>query len=392
MRRSVLAVTGVVAAIGMGSEAGSAQGVPRLVRDAALDEGFGLVNRVRELPDGRLVVADPLSKTLQVVDLAKGRVEPFGREGQGPEEYRQPDAVYALPGGRSLLVDLGNARLTELGADLRFGETHPMATGTPGPGGNFEPRIPAGADGQGRIYYQTVGLAPGGALPTHAKVKRWDLATGEIVELGEAQLPAREDRSSGGPNAQQRMVRQIPLSAADGWAVGADGRVALVRMGEPYRVDWIDPDGTVHPGTPVPYDPIPIRTADKNEWVQTSAQRGGGIGISVEMNNSQVRTSFARGGGLGAEADINDYTWPETKPAFDPGDVLVDPSGRAWVRRYRRAGEPPLYDVFDASGKRIGSVELEPARRLVGFGNGTAYVIRFDEMDLQYIERYRLQG
>ena len=362
-----------------------AQNAPQLTREAAVDEGFGLINSVREMADGRVLIADPLSRTLQLVDLSSGSIELVGSEGQGPEEYRQPDAVYALPDGRSLLVDLGNARLTELGADLSFGRTHPLAAGTPGQ--DFEPRIPGGVDDQGRVYYQSMSFGPGMGLPTHATVKRWDLGSGEVESLGEVKLAEREERTSGGPNNQNRSIRQIPLSAADGWAVGPGGDLALVRTGEAYRVDWVRGDGTSVEGPPQTYDPVRIRGAEREEWLATRAQRGGGIGISMEVDNSQVRTSFARGG-RGPEQD--DYAWPDHKPAFDDDDILVDAAGRAWVRLNRPAGEAPMYEVFDSRGRSLGEVELEPNRRVIGFGEGTAYVVRFDDMDLQYLERYRI--
>ncbi len=357
--------------------------VPSLTKDAELTEGFGLINSVRELPGGKALVADPLSRTLQVVDFNNGSVEVVGREGQGPDEYRQPDAVYPLPGGASLLVDLGNARLTEIGPDLAFGETHPLASGTPGQ--DFEPRIPGGVDGQGRVYYRAMSIGRGMGLPTHATVKRWDLSSGEVESVGEVKLAEREERTSGGPGNQSRSIRQVPLSGADGWAVGMDGAVAFARVGDTYRVDWATPDGSVRQGAPNEYRPVSIGRAEREEWLATRAQRGGGIGISVEVENDRMRTSFARGG---AQQNNDDYAWPDHKPPFDEEGLLVDGEGRAWVRLHRPAGESPAYAVFDRSGARLGEVELEEGRTLVGFGDGTAYVVRFDEMDLQYLERY----
>ena len=55
---------------------------------------------------------------LFVVDMDAGTRAQVGAEGQGPEEYRQPDAVWPLPGDSTLLVDLGNGRLVVLGPDL----------------------------------------------------------------------------------------------------------------------------------------------------------------------------------------------------------------------------------------------------------------------------------
>jgi hypothetical protein len=45
--------------------------------------------------------------------------------------------------------------------------------------------------------------------------------------------------------------------------------------------------------------------------------------------------------------------------------------------------------VFDQQGRKIAEVTLRPRSRVVGFGQGTVYVARSDEDDLQYLERYR---
>ena len=49
----------------------------------------------------------------------------------------------------------------------------------------------------------------------------------------------------------------------------------------------------------------------------------------------------------------------------------------------------PSYDVFDGAGTLVRQVTLRPRSRVVGFGNGTVYLVRLDEDDLQYLERYR---
>ncbi|HSL82924.1 MAG TPA: 6-bladed beta-propeller, partial [Thermoanaerobaculia bacterium] len=102
----------LLAILGLSQEPAQAQGAPEPIRlgapTATFPEDFGAIQTVRELPDGRVLVADPLSKAVYLVDLAGGRRTVIGREGQGPGEYRQPDAVWPLPGDSTLLVDLGN--------------------------------------------------------------------------------------------------------------------------------------------------------------------------------------------------------------------------------------------------------------------------------------------
>ena len=94
---------------------------------AVFPEDFGTIQTIRELADGRVLVADPLGGALFVVDMDAGTRTVIGTEGQGPGEYRQPDAVWPLPGDSTLLVDLGNGRLIALGPDLSFGETSPLS-------------------------------------------------------------------------------------------------------------------------------------------------------------------------------------------------------------------------------------------------------------------------
>ena len=89
--------------------------------DASFPESFSTVRGLRELPDGRVLIADGLGQVLVIVDLDAGTVDTVGRVGGGPREYRMPDRLFALPGDSILLVDLGNGRLTVLDPDLEFG-------------------------------------------------------------------------------------------------------------------------------------------------------------------------------------------------------------------------------------------------------------------------------
>jgi len=390
-KTAVLLLTLGIAACAGEAEATREQGESQdgLTLEAAYPESFGMVRGVRELPDGSVLVADPLAKTLLKLDMAAGTAETIGSEGQGPDEYRQPDIVYPLPAGKSLLIDLGNARLTVMEPDLSFGETFPLASGRPGPGGDFQVRIPQAVDAQGRVYFRAQAMMMRGSdPPTHAPIMRWD-PWGEMTEeVAQVQLPRREVSRSGAGGEQNVRIQQVPLTPEDGWAVGADGQMAIARVEAGYRLDWVR-DGAVHEGSAVDFDPVPIGMAEKEEWIEGSARRGGGVSISIEASNNDIRTTFARGGG-GDEASVNDYQWPEVKPPFEPNGVLVSPAGEAWVLRTAPAGAGVTYDVFDADGAVRTQIKFDGSRRVIGFGAGSVYVVRFDEYDLQYLEKYSL--
>ena len=55
--------------------------------DLEYSEPFSCISGLRELSDGRIVVADQREKLLQIINLRTGSVTKVGREGQGPGEW-----------------------------------------------------------------------------------------------------------------------------------------------------------------------------------------------------------------------------------------------------------------------------------------------------------------
>ena len=357
--------------------------------EAVSADPFAVVSTVREFGDGRVLVADPLGQVVVRLDLDAGTADTIGKVGEGPDEYRQPDAVWPLPGGRSLLVDLGNGRLTVLGPELEFGETRPYSMGDVTQG-QLVMALPHAVDDRGRLYFVDRSGMGSGADST--KVLRMDLETEALVTVGMVKLPDVTREESGGANNQNVRVTQIPLSPADAWGVSRDGRVVVARAGD-YHVEWIAEDGTVTGGPPVDYTPVGIGGAEKREWRDAQSETGGGLGMSVSIENGAVSVRVSRGGGSADDDDdLDGYPWPDVKPPFYGGTspILVDGRGRAWVRRHGDAGEPTKYDVFDGSGQLEMTVEMGMGRRVVSFGDGKLYSVRMDEYGLQVLERYAL--
>jgi hypothetical protein len=351
--------------------------------DARFPHTFSSIRGLRELPDGRVMVADGIDEIVMIADLKTGKGDTLGRVGQGPGEYKSPDALYPLPGGGTLLVDLGNGRLNYIGAEGKYRESSPIAQGSPP---QLSIIIPRGVDGQGRVYYQPAMGGPRGGIPDSASVVRWTRASSKFDTVGRVKLPEIVSRSSGDANNQRQSQRPKPFPVQDSWNVGANGQVAIVR-GREYRVDWVTADGRMIRGRPVPVTAVPIRDADKREWV---AEQANGLRVNMQNINGQVTMAFGRGGNPDQEEDdaIAATEWPAAKPPFSA--VFVSPSGEAWVERSVPAGSPRVMDVFDASGALKARVTLPAGRRLVGFGNGVIYLRHSDASDLQHLERYRI--
>ena len=347
-------------------------------------EGFGLLSNVRELPDGRVLVADPLGQILAALDMDAGTMDMWGREGGGPREYRQPDAVYALPGDSTLLVDLGNGRLMVIAPDGSFVRSRPIAVGggaTPGNPGGMQIAIPRVVDGEGRIYFP---LRAFGGSEDSTAIARVGWAS-DVVETVARYKPREVQQSGSGGRIS---IQALPMSPEDDWAVGLDGTIALVRAAD-YHVDVIHPDGRVSKGPEVDHTRIRPRDAEKQAWLDDAASSG--LSIRMSFGGGQQEVQFSRGG-PGGNRSIDDLDWPDRMPSFRSGSTRIDPEGRIWVGRSTRAGEPSLFDIFDGEGRPIAQVTLDPNSSIVGFGaDGALYTTRTDFVGLQWLQRRRVR-
>jgi hypothetical protein len=388
MKCSTLAAGLLITAVLCGSAV--AQKVPeiRLAKpDARFPKEFSSITGLRELPDGRVLITDGIDETLLRLDLRAGKADTIGRSGQGPGEYKTPDLLFAWPGGGTLLVDLGNARLSFFDPGLKYVESSPIARGEPGRGMTMV--VPQGVDDQGRIYFQGIMRGPGEGRADSGVVLRYDRRKNVIDTVAKVKLGEVKVTSSGSANNRSMSMRPVPLSPDDQWGVAGDGRLAIARMAD-YHLEWLVPGGRRVPGPATPWKPVPIREADKKEWVGDMAN---GLSIMMSNDNGRMSVRMGRGGPVGRDKDeearIAQLEWPAGKPAFR--SVRVAPNGDAWVERYVAAGTPREFDIFRSDGILIRKVILPVGRRLVGFGKGVVYLRETTEDELQYLEQYRLQ-
>jgi hypothetical protein len=185
------------------------------------------------------------------------------------------------------------------------------------------------------------------------------------------------------------------LEARNAWAVGDDGRVAVVHAQE-FSVEWLFPDGRVVHGPPNPYPTHQTGRAEKEAVL--SGMRSSGISMtSVGPRGGGVeRMTMRRGISWdGGGPSVDDYEWAETLPPFHSDRVRVSSRGELWVERYLPVDSLPQVAVFDEEGRFRGVVMLPARTQLLGFGLGpegheVAYLARTDEYDLRWLERYRV--
>jgi len=348
--------------------------------DGSFPEPFGYVGGVRELSNGKLLVADPLGQILAIVDLESGTADTLGRVGAGPAEYRHPDALYALAADSTLLVDLGNARFLVLGPSGEFVSTLSMTQ--VGDGGALTIILPRFVDAAGRLYYQPEHFSAGSG-PDSASIVRFDRTDGTIDTVGAIGLP-RPDRNqaSGG-----MMLSRRALVPRDDWAVSADGRIAVVHSAD-YSVEWIQSNGTRVRGPANHYPAVRVGRSEKESWLDEFF--GERVSVRTQRTADGRRSMQLLRGSSGPRPDVDSYEWPDRMPAFRAGRTIVAADGTLWVERYVSADAEPIVDVFDARGYKQQEITLPRGRRVVSFGETHVYLVRKDELDLQWLERYRI--
>jgi hypothetical protein len=363
--------------------------------DAEWTEPFSAITGIRELKNGGVIVADNRDKTIQLVDF-KGAAKRIGREGSGPGEYGLPMSVFGAPGDTTWVFDMMNSRYLVIDPSGKPVSTFMMDQGAQ-PGGDLGRggRIAAigmglaqGIDAQGRLYFRAPKVRFGDEAPATidtTPILRWDRKANRTDTVGLLFAPAgppatvRGTPGSGEVRVTMRIGGSTPFQSTDAYAVTPAGDVAVVRARD-YHVDWIVKGRTVS-GQPIPYERVRVTDADKKSFIE-NRRNAGGIQITNDNGRSSVRTG-------GPPPNEPPPEFPEFKGPFAAGGVAAAPNGQIWVSRHVASDAPPTYDVIDNSGKVVSRVVLPKRTRLVGFGNGTVYLARIDEDDLQYLQRYR---
>jgi hypothetical protein len=369
--------------------------------DAEYAEPFTSVRGVRELPTGKVLVSDVQDKVVQIIDFTAGTGVKVGREGQGPEEYMLPMGLFAMPDGSTVLQDMGNRRFLPILADGKLGK--PFSPPTPPPPSNPNPPRSGmvfvgaglllnvrGADAQGHLYFQGMATpaTEGSSAADSVPIMTWDRKSPQVDTIAWLPIPPGErpvvSRQGNRETFSIRMGGGGAWPKQTAWTPAPDGRIAIVSP-DPYRVTWLS-GKTRAAGPVIPVAAHKVTEADKKEWLD---------------RQSRARPIVLAIGGPGGNRggpppripppSAEETEWPETLPAFSGMDaVQMTPEGQVWVQRVKPASDKtPSYDVFDGAGKLVGAVTLRPRSRVVGFGKGTVYVVRTDDDDLQYLERFK---
>ena len=305
----------------------------------------------------------------------------MGRVGSGPNEYATASPLHRLAGDTTALFDNATRRwLLFSGASIvgTLAADAPIVAAMKG--------LPRGADTRGYVW-QVASPALSGLISGKATSGTLNLGPGDselVIRVNRASLkfdtvtkiqmaPVRMTVQAAGDGKIQsmRLVRP-PVTVGEEAIMFGDGWLAVARL-DPYRVDWIGPDGKVAKGQPIPVQPVKMTEAEQNAYFdRADAGRSG----SAQQATPAMRES--------QRADL-----PPFIPPYQPQSLLAANDGNLWLRRFESMEFPGArYDVVDRRSRLVGVVTLGVKERVLGFGAKSLYVAWKDDDDVERLRRH----
>jgi hypothetical protein len=337
------------------------------------DEEFSQVTAVRELADGRLLVADRLEGRIVLLDPVSRRVTPIGRRGRGPGEYSAVGGLYALRGDSTLLTDPTTRRWHIVSGDRIVNvPVTPIAS-------QFGSAL-GGIDSLGRVL-GVVGFRVSSTVPVMRDradsllVLRLDRATQRVDTIarirGQGPQAAATSRMGVGAPAVAS-----PYTSEDLAVVFADGWVAVAYT-SPYRVDWRMPAGRWVRGAPLPFTGRNLNDREKCAvYLQLADRAYGNCGPAMVRQWPGVLPPFLPWTRRGQTAPLSPT-------------VLAIPDGRLLIRRAPSPNSTAtMYDIVDRRGALVGVLALPSREAVIGFGVRSVYVLATDSDGIQSLRRH----
>lgn len=336
--------------------------------------GFSSIAGVQQLRNGKVVVVDRLAKAILLVDWRRPEPQQLGRNGNGPGEYASPLGVLLWAGDSLIVHDIGRSQYLVLAPD---GAPVRAFSGPAAEGFGYTPL--RATDRRGRLYVERRGPRAQGVETQ--PVLRWSPGSEAVDTAATIARPALPPSNARPGSAVP--VRQAPFHARDEWGVAPNGEVAVVHA-DPYSVERRDERGQRAIGPVQSYRPRPVTDADKQAWRDQQDNAGRARTIS-----KPGAADPATGSATTITIRIEEPEWPATMPPFVAGSVMVSPDGQVWVRRSGAPSDATVsVDVFGARGALKRTVLLPAGCVIAGFGPQVVFVVRTDEVGLQYLRKY----
>jgi hypothetical protein len=339
------------------------------------DYQFGNITGIDADSDGRIYVLDQQAQALRIFDADGTLLRTVGRAGSGPGEFSTgAGPVFVGRGDTVLVADIILQRVNRFlaGGEEAGSFPLPMAEGIP---------VAWAVTPDGRVAHQLMRFPfPGQPQPepsTEAPIIARGM-DGSSDTL--AVIPAGETIRLQGGAMQIRMFEPEPV-----WDIAADGSI-LTAVNTDYRIEVRRPGGALARVIRKPFERAPVTATDREAFLELFRDVWKRAGVPpAAMQQLEQSISFA-----------------EYYPAL--ARIKAGPGYTIWVQQIKTAAmakesgaafnlqDPgsPRWDVFDADGRYLGVVEFPANFALMTFDDDIVYGVLRDELEVQYVARFRV--
>jgi hypothetical protein len=360
---------------------------------------------VRELSDGRVVVAERGPLNAVVRNMMTNFARAASRDGRGGAADSIINSIANQPGGPPPRIVVFDAKLASVqpvsrqaGADApalaqtqalvgaRADTTLLLVLGSTDlsvidPSGSFvgSRSIPVGSgaslgdagvaiDRSGRLFFQpraqvsrntAAGMEVG--TPDSAAIIALDFKTGgtipvAYVRVGGNTVIMAPDSSS--PGKMKMLMKSEPFPAIDDWVLMPDGTLAIIR-GADLHIDWIAPNGKSRATPPISYARQAVTDSEK-------------VTFRNRLRLIDSLPIFPRNMSV---VPVEPDSFPHFKPPFSVRGAMAASDGTIWIpSKIVSPATTEGYAVIGTDGRVREIVHLAQGQQLLGFGKGVVYV------------------
>jgi hypothetical protein len=356
---------------------------------------------VRELSDGRLLVAERGPVNAMIKNMMASFARAAGRGGRGsaadsianlPEgpparilvfdakltsvqavtpqagadasELQQPQALLGATADTTLLLVIGKSDLLVIDPSGRFAGSRSISAGSAAMLGAAGVAIDHG----GRLLFQprvqVSRNTPSGMevdSPDSAAIVALDFKTGATVPVAYVRVAGTSmimEADTSTPGRMTMHMKTAPFPVIDDWVLMPDGTLAIIR-GTDLHIDWINADGKRRSTPPIPYAQQAVTDSDKVTLVNRQHLIDSMPMLPRNMTLVQAAPD----------------SYPRFKPPFSMRGAMAASDGTIWLpSKIITPAIPDGYAVIGPDGRVREIVHLAKGQRLLGFGKGVVYV------------------
>jgi hypothetical protein len=443
-RASLLTLTTLALAPALGAQAVGPQARPPIRPLAAVhattSDSLGMVNNVRALPGGRLLINDATSRRVLLVDSTFKLISIVADSTSSTANAYGPrsGSLIAFRGDSTLFVDAASLSMLVIDPAGKIGRVMSV------PRSQDAMMLAAGGLGTGAYYSNgylvyrgmpgfRMQMGPTGAptMPSVADtmaIVRVNLQSRAVDTVGFIKIPKTNTNMTRSDDGKISISIEVnPLPVVDDWVVTSGGDVALIR-GKDYHIDWMSPDGTHRASPKMAFDwkrlsdeqkvalidsvkAIRDRAAAANPGQGNAMAAafgaalgtGGAAGGAAPTMVMRFETSGAAGGRPGGGAApqimapqinyVSPTELPDYQPAFFATSAKADDDGNIWIRTIPTKPQAggAVYDVVNGRGEVIDRVQIPENRTIVGFGPGGVVILAARDGMNTKLERARVK-